>query len=151
MGGFKRSVGPKVHQAHKGFLAFDIATMYATEGIALIVMAGTEYGSGPSRDWAAKGTFLLGVKSVLAGSFERIHRSNLVAMGVSPLQFLAGESVQSWGLCDEETYYITGLTDIDAVPRTVTVRAERDGVDREFVMAVRINTPSESEYFRHAE
>ena len=72
-------------------------------------------------------------------------------MGVSPLQFLAGESVQSWGLCDEETYYITGLTDIDAVPRTVTVRAERDGVDREFVMAVRINTPPESQYSRHAE
>jgi aconitate hydratase len=113
------------------------------------VMAGTEYGSGSSRDWAAKGTLLLGVKAVLAESFERIHRSNLVGMGVLPLQFLAGESVQSLGLRGEETYSITGLGDLDAVPHEVTVRAERDGVEREFVMAVRIDTPSESEYFRH--
>jgi aconitate hydratase len=128
---------------------FDAATMYAAEGVPLIVMAGTEYGSGSSRDWAAKGTLLLGVKAVLAESFERIHRSNLIGMGVLPLQFLAGESVQSLGLCGEETYSITGLADLDAVPHEVTVRAEGNGVDREFVMTVRIDTPSESEYFRH--
>jgi aconitate hydratase len=128
---------------------FDAATMYAAEGVPLIVMAGTEYGSGSSRDWAAKGTLLLGIKAVLAESFERIHRSNLVGMGVLPLQFLAGQSVQSLGLRGEETYSITGLTGLDAVPREVTVRAERDGVDREFVMTVRIDTLSESEYFRH--
>jgi aconitate hydratase len=112
-------------------------------------MAGTDYGSGSSRDWAAKGTLLLGVKAVLAESFERIHRSNLIGMGVLPLQFLAGESVQSLDLRGEETYSITGLADLEAVPHEVTVRAEGDGSALEFVMTVRIDTPSEAEYFRH--
>jgi aconitate hydratase len=95
---------------------FDAATMYAAEGVPLIVMAGTEYGSGSSRDWAAKGTLLLGIKAVLAESFERIHRPNLVGMGVLPLQFLAGQSVQNLGLRGEETYSISGLTGLDTVP-----------------------------------
>ena len=90
----------------------------------LIVLAGAEYGSGSSRDWAAKGTLLLGVKAVLATSFERIHRSNLIGMGVLPLQFNPGESAQSLGLTGEETYSITGLAGVDPLPRQVTVRVE---------------------------
>ncbi|MGH3731818.1 MAG: aconitate hydratase [Acidimicrobiales bacterium] len=128
---------------------FDAAMMYAEDDVPLIVLAGTEYGSGSSRDWAAKGTLLLGVKAVLAGSFERIHRSNLIGMGVLPLQFSAGESMHSLGLSGEETYSITGLVDHETVPQEVTVRAEREGDTREFVMTVRIDTSLEAEYFRH--
>jgi aconitate hydratase len=127
----------------------DAATAYAAEGVPLIVLAGTEYGSGSSRDWAAKGTALLGVKAVLAASFERIHRSNLIGMGVLPLQFKPGESVQSLGLSGEERYSITGLQGTEGLPREVTVRVEQDGRSREFTVAVRIDTPAEAEYFRH--
>jgi aconitate hydratase len=128
---------------------FDASVRYANEGVPLIVVAGTEYGSGSSRDWAAKGTLLLGVTAVLAESFERIHRSNLIGMGVLPLQFRAGESSRSLGLRGEETYSIRGLVGRDAVPDEVTVRAEVNGTTQEFVMIVRIDTPSEAEYFRH--
>ncbi len=111
----------------------------------LVVLAGKEYGSGSSRDWAAKGTRLLGVRAVIAESFERIHRSNLVGMGVLPLQFKDGESVQSLGLTGRETFTIGGLGEAEEVPREVTVEAG----DREFTVTVRIDTPKEQRYFRH--
>ena len=113
------------------------------------MLGGKEYGSGSSRDWAAKGTNLLGVRAVIAESFERIHRSNLVGMGVLPLQFPEGESAESLGLTGEEAFEITGLAEPlnagDAPPSTVSVRAGDD----EFDARVRIDTPKEAEYFRH--
>jgi aconitate hydratase len=122
---------------------YDAAMKYAEEGTPLVVLAGKEYGSGSSRDWAAKGTKLLGVKAVIAESYERIHRSNLVGMGVLPLQFADGENAQSLGLTGEETFSITGVDGGEA--REVTVRAD----DTEFTCRVRIDTPKEVEYFRH--
>ncbi|XAS74979.1 aconitate hydratase [Dermatophilaceae bacterium Sec6.4] len=128
---------------------FDAAMSYAADRVPLIVIAGADYGSGSSRDWAAKGTLLLGVKAVLATSFERIHRSNLIGMGVLPLQFEAGESAQSLGLTGREFYSITGMADAQGVPDKVTVRL-RDGAQvREFSAIVRIDTPAEAAYFQH--
>jgi len=125
---------------------YDAAMKYAQDGTPLVVLAGKEYGSGSSRDWAAKGTNLLGVKAVLAQSFERIHRSNLVGMGVLPLQFSDGDSAESLGLSGEEELSITGLAgEEEGMPREVTVRAG----EQEFQMRVRIDTPKEREYFRH--
>jgi aconitate hydratase A / 2-methylisocitrate dehydratase len=128
---------------------YDAAMRYAADGVPLLVLAGAEYGSGSSRDWAAKGTLLLGVKAVLATSFERIHRSNLIGMGVLPLQFRDGESAADLGLTGEELYSITGMADADPLPREVTVRAEQGGQTREFPAIVRIDTPAEAAYFRH--
>ncbi len=128
---------------------YDAATAYAADGVPLVIIAGAEYGSGSSRDWAAKGTMLLGVKAVLATSFERIHRSNLIDMAVLPLQFKPGESAQSLGLTGEELYSIDGLRDADRIPAEVTVRVAHDGRTREFAMTVRIDTPAEAEYFAH--
>jgi aconitate hydratase len=128
---------------------FDAATKYAEEGTPLVVVAGAEYGSGSSRDWAAKGTLLLGVRAVLATSYERIHRSNLIGMGVLPLQFASGESAQSLGLTGEETFSIIGLAGAEEIPRTLTVRAEGPGGDREFTADLRIDTPAEAAYYRH--
>ncbi|HET8616350.1 MAG TPA: aconitate hydratase [Actinomycetales bacterium] len=129
---------------------FDAAQRYAEQGVPLLVVAGTEYGSGSSRDWAAKGTLLLGVKAVLAVSYERIHRSNLIGMGVLPLQFVPGESAQSLGLTGEETYSVIGLAGQDDVPRQVVVRIEGgDGGPREITATVRIDTPAEAAYYRH--
>jgi aconitate hydratase len=122
---------------------YDAAMRYAEAGTPLVVIAGKEYGSGSSRDWAAKGTRLLGVRAVLAQSFERIHRSNLVGMGVLPLQFRDGESASSLGLTGEEEISITGIGDGSA--REVTVTAG----DKTFTCRVRIDTPKEIEYFRH--
>jgi aconitate hydratase len=118
------------------------------------VLAGKEYGSGSSRDWAAKGTRLLGVRAVIAQSFERIHRSNLVGMGVLPLQFPDGEGAADLGLTGEETISISGLAeamgDGGSPPREVTVRAEREGAEPiTFSARVRIDTPREADYFRH--
>jgi aconitate hydratase len=127
---------------------YDAATAYAADGVPLIVLAGSEYGSGSSRDWAAKGTLLLGVKAVIAESYERIHRSNLIGMGVLPLQFTPGESAHSLSLTGEELYSITGLAG-GSLPREVTVRAEADDRTREFTATVRIDTPAEAAYFRH--
>jgi aconitate hydratase len=121
---------------------YDAAVRYAAEGVPLVVLAGKEYGSGSSRDWAAKGTALLGVRAVLAESFERIHRSNLIGMGVLPLQFMDGESVASFGLTGHEVFDIAGLADL---PRELTVAA--DG--RSIGVRLRIDTPKEAEYFRH--
>jgi aconitate hydratase len=122
---------------------YDAAMRYAEQGTPLVVLAGKEYGSGSSRDWAAKGTKLLGVRAVIAESFERIHRSNLVGMGVLPLQFPEGESAESLGLSGEEEFSIAGLEGGDA--KEVTVRAG----DKQFKARVRIDTPKEVEYFKH--
>ena len=131
---------------------FDASQAYQAVGIPLVVLGGKEYGSGSSRDWAAKGTALLGVKAVIAESFERIHRSNLIGMGVVPLQFPAGQSAESLGLDGTETFSITGLTALNegATPRTVAVTAQKaDGSAVSFDAVVRIDTPGEADYFRH--
>jgi len=133
---------------------YDVAMDYARDGVPLIVLAGGEYGSGSSRDWAAKGTLLLGVKAVLAISYERIHRSNLIGMGVLPLQFKPGESVENLGLTGGELYSITGLENATSgenaeLPGEVTVRVDQDGQSRELTATVRIDTPAEAAYFRH--
>ena len=128
---------------------YDAAVEYMTRGTPLIVIAGTDYGSGSSRDWAAKGTMLLGVKAVLAKSFERIHRSNLIGMGVLPLQFKSGDTAESLGLSGEEEYFITGLTGVDTPPREVRVRINANDESREFTAAVRIDTPAEAAHFIH--
>lgn len=128
---------------------FDAAMCYQKDATALIVIAGKEYGTGSSRDWAAKGTLLLGVRAVIAESFERIHRSNLVGMGVLPLQFLPGETYQTLGLTGYEIYDINGLANVRPA-QTLLVKAElADGTVKEFQVLVRIDTPNELEYFRH--
>jgi aconitate hydratase A / 2-methylisocitrate dehydratase len=126
---------------------FDASVNYLAAGTPLVILAGKEYGSGSSRDWAAKGTALLGVKAVIAESYERIHRSNLIGMGVLPLQFPKGESAATLGLTGEETFSITGITALNdgEIPREVQVTAD----DRSFVATVRIDTPGEADYYRH--
>jgi aconitate hydratase A / 2-methylisocitrate dehydratase len=124
---------------------YEAAMAYADKGTPLVVLGGKDYGSGSSRDWAAKGTKLLGVRAVIAQSFERIHRSNLVGMGVLPLQFADGESVESLGLTGEEEFTIEGLAGADEIPREVTVKAG----DIQFTATVRIDTPKEQLYYRH--
>ena len=129
---------------------YDASMKYQAAGVPLLVLAGKEYGSGSSRDWAAKGTMLLGVKAVIAESFERIHRSNLVNMGVLPLQFLAGESVSTHGLTGREVYAITGAGHELSPRGTVTVRASaEDGMTMTFTAQVRIDTPEELVAYRH--
>ena len=131
---------------------FDASQAYQAAGVPLVVLGGKEYGSGSSRDWAAKGTALLGVRAVIAESFERIHRSNLIGMGVVPLQFPAGQSAASLGLDGTESFSLTGLTALNdgVTPRTVAVRADRaDGTATIFEAVVRIDTPGEADYFRN--
>ena len=128
---------------------YDAAIEYMTKGTPLIVIAGTDYGSGSSRDWAAKGTMLLGVKAVLATSFERIHRSNLIGMGVLPLQFQSGDTAESLGLNGEELYSIIGLTGVDTPPHEVTVRISANDESHQFTATVRIDTPAEAAHFVH--
>ncbi len=132
---------------------YDAAQAYADASVPLVVLAGKEYGSGSSRDWAAKGTRLLGVKAVVAVSYERIHRSNLIGMGVLPLQFPDGEDAASLGLDGTETFSVSGITamnDGGAVPKTVSVTASREGGDDvQFDAVVRIDTPGEAAYFRN--
>ena len=124
---------------------YDAAQRYAAEGVPLVVIAGREYGSGSSRDWAAKGTALLGVRAVIAESFERIHRTNLVALGVIPLQFREGDSAESLGLDGTETFTIRGLGDLD-VGSTVTV--EVDGGERSFECTARLDAPADVTIYR---
>ena len=126
---------------------FEASEKYIAEGVPLVVLAGKEYGSGSSRDWAAKGTALLGVKVVIAESYERIHRSNLIGMGVLPLQYPEGENAESLGLTGEETFEVTGITALNDgdTPSTVKVKAD----DVEFDAVVRIDTPGEANYYRH--
>jgi aconitate hydratase len=129
---------------------YDAAMAYQAAGVPCLVIAGREYGSGSSRDWAAKGTTLLGVRAVIAESYERIHRSNLVGMGVLPLQFLPGESAASLGLTGRESYTINGLADL--LPRqvvTVTARSDADGSERSFEALARLDGPIDVEYLRH--
>jgi aconitate hydratase len=127
---------------------YDASVKYKAEGTSLIVLAGSEYGTGSSRDWAAKGTVLLGVKAVIARSFERIHRSNLIGMGVLPLQFKDGEDAESLGLAGTETFDIAGQTDPAAKYVTVTATAE-DGTVKSFEALVRIDTPKERDYYEN--
>ncbi len=131
---------------------YEAAMQYAQEDVPLVVLAGREYGTGSSRDWAAKGTALLGVRAVIAQSFERIHRSNLIGMGVVPLQFYKGDSAESLGLSGHERYSITGLEALNKgeLPKEVTVTAATDnGSATEFRTVVRLDTPMEAEYYRH--
>jgi len=127
---------------------YNAAMRYAEEGTPLVVLAGREYGSGSSRDWAAKGPRLLGVRAVIAESYERIHRSNLVGMGILPLQFRDGDSAAALGLDGTETFALTGLGDGSAEQVTVTATAG-DGSETTFTARVRIDTPQEVEYYRH--
>ena len=122
---------------------FDASQRYLAEGTPLVVLAGKEYGSGSSRDWAAKGPNLLGVRAVIAETYERIHRSNLLMMGMLPLQFMAGETPESLGLTGREEFSIIGVENGEA--HEVTVRAD----DKEFRARVRLDTPREREYLRH--
>lgn len=127
---------------------FDAAMKYQEEGTPLVIIAGSEYGTGSSRDWAAKGTILLGVKAVIAKSFERIHRSNLIGMGVLPLEFLDGQDANSLGLTGKETFAITGQTDASAKTVKVTATAA-DGEETTFAALVRIDTPKERDYYEN--
>jgi aconitate hydratase len=131
---------------------YDAAQAYAEAGTPLVILAGKEYGSGSSRDWAAKGTALLGAKAVITESFERIHRSNLIGMGVLPLQYPEGETAESLGLTGEETFDISGVTALNDgdIPRTVHVKVTApDGGVKEFDAVVRIDTPGEADYYRN--
>ena len=146
-GGFTRHFPSSGGQGEETTI-YEAAMKYADEGIRLVVLAGKEYGSGSSRDWAAKGTNLLGVRAVIAESFERIHRSNLIGMGVLPLQFPEGESVESLGLTGEETFDVGDLQNGEA--KTVDVTAHREGADDVgFEATVRIDTPNEVSYFQN--
>jgi aconitate hydratase len=130
---------------------YDAAMRYQQEGVGLLIIAGKEYGSGSSRDWAAKGVRLLGVRAVIAESFERIHRSNLVGMGVLPLQFLAGESRETLGLTGEEQYFLEGVrAAVEACGGQIQVRAvAAGGAEKRFQVVCRVDTPQEVEYYRH--
>jgi aconitate hydratase len=142
---FTQDVGPVT-------TIYDASVAYADADVPLVILSGKEYGSGSSRDWAAKGTALLGVKAVIAESYERIHRSNLIGMGVLPLQYPEGETAESLGLTGEETFDVTGATGLNDgdIPRTVSVRATpADGKPVEFDAVLRIDTPGEAEYYRH--
>ncbi|HZF57896.1 MAG TPA: aconitate hydratase, partial [Rubrobacter sp.] len=128
---------------------YEASLKYQEEGVPLLVLAGKEYGSGSSRDWAAKGSFLLGIKAVIAESFERIHRSNLIGMGVLPLQFSEGESAESLGLTGHESYDIAGLADLEPGAE-LTVKATSDeGEEQEFKVKARVDSPVEVEYLRN--
>jgi len=129
---------------------YDAAMRYRDESVPLVVIAGKEYGTGSSRDWAAKGTLLLGVRAVIAESYERIHRSNLVGMGVLPLQFLPGENAGSLGLTGREMYEVEGVAAGLAPGKRLAVRARgEDGKVRQFQVVARVDTPDDVEYYRH--
>jgi aconitate hydratase len=129
---------------------YDASVRYQSEGVGLLILAGKEYGSGSSRDWAAKGVALLGVRAVIAESFERIHRTNLAGMGVLPLQFAPGESASSLKLTGREIYHIDGVRQALDGAKQATVRAvAADGTEKQFKATVRVDTPQEVEYYRH--
>jgi aconitate hydratase len=148
-GGKEGPFGVHLPSGEPGYL-YDIARRYRKEGVPLIVVAGKEYGSGSSRDWAAKGPLLLGVRAVIAESFERIHRTNLVGMGILPLQFLPGENLGTLGLTGRESFSIRGIAD-GLAPRSrmqVVARAD-DGVAITFDVTCRIDGPIELDYYRN--
>jgi aconitate hydratase len=131
---------------------YDASAAYQEAGVPLVILAGKEYGSGSSRDWAAKGTSLLGVRAVIAESYERIHRSNLIGMGVLPLQFPEGKNAESLGLDGTETYDVAGVTGLNegATPKTLKVTATKEGGEKvEFDAVLRIDTPGEADYYRN--
>jgi aconitate hydratase len=131
---------------------FDASANYQDAGIPLVILAGKEYGSGSSRDWAAKGTALLGVRAVITESYERIHRSNLIGMGVLPLQFPEGQNAESLGLDGTETFSVSGVTELNEgrTPKTVKVVATKEGgEDVSFDAVLRIDTPGEADYYRN--
>jgi aconitate hydratase len=128
---------------------YEASLKYAEEGVPLLVLAGKEYGSGSSRDWAAKGSFLLGVKAVIAESFERIHRSNLIGMGVLPVQFAEGENAESLGLTGHESYDIGGLADLEPGKELTVKATSDDGETKEFKVKARVDSPVEVEYLRN--
>jgi aconitate hydratase len=132
-----------------GFL-YDVAMQYRAEGTPQIIIAGREYGSGSSRDWAAKGPMLLGVRAVIAESYERIHRSNLVGMGVLPLQFLPDETPATLGLTGRESYTIHGLADgLKPHQRLTVIGRDDDGSERQFTAIARLDGPIEVDYYRN--
>ncbi|MDT5037058.1 MAG: aconitate hydratase, partial [Micromonosporaceae bacterium] len=135
------------HRTGEPTTIYDAAQAYREAGVPLVILAGKEYGSGSSRDWAAKGTMLLGVRAVIAESYERIHRSNLIGMGVLPLQFPAGQTAESLGITGTETFAVTGVTALNDGTTPPTVRVSADAV--EFDAVVRIDTPGEADYYRH--
>jgi aconitate hydratase len=130
---------------------YDASMRYQKEGVPLTIIAGKEYGAGSSRDWAAKGVLLLGVRAVIAESFERIHRTNLVGMGVLPLQFEAGQNVASLKLTGKEVYHVEGIpAALNGGGRKARVRAvAADGTEKKFTVDVRVDTPQEVEYYRN--
>jgi len=130
---------------------YDAAERYAADGVPLVVLAGKEYGSGSSRDWAAKGTSLLGIRAAIAESYERIHRSNLIGMGVVPLQFAEGQNAESLGLTGREEFSVTGLEALNdgVTPKTVAVRAVEGDRVVDFEARLRIDTPMEAHYYRN--
>jgi aconitate hydratase len=148
---------PASDSANEQMSIYDAAMRYVEQGVPLVVLGGKEYGSGSSRDWAAKGTKLLGVRAVIVESFERIHRSNLVGMGVLPLQFPDGQSADSLGLTGEEVFSIMGVAEAmkdggggGGGQKMVQVQAQREGAEPvRFAARVRVDTPREAEYFRH--
>jgi aconitate hydratase len=129
---------------------YDASAKYIAEGVPLVILAGKEYGSGSSRDWAAKGPRLLGVQAVIAESYERIHRSNLVGMGILPLQFLPGQNAESLKLTGEEVFEVAGiraLIERFAAGSKITVQSSKDGGTTQFDAVVRIDTPQEAQYY----
>ena len=129
---------------------YDAAMQYQKEGVPLIVVAGKEYGTGSSRDWAAKGPRLLGIRAAIAESFERIHRSNLIGMGIVPLQFMPGENLTSLGLTGYDTFDVAGIADNLKIGKELSVKAIADnGKTTEFKVRCRIDTPAELDYYRH--
>jgi aconitate hydratase len=143
--------GVTVHLPDKKQMSiYDAAMQYQKEGVPLIVIAGKEYGTGSSRDWAAKGPRLLGIKAAIAESFERIHRSNLIGMGIVPLQFKAGENLKSLGLTGFEKFDVAGISAGLKLRQELTVKATSDdGKVTEFKVICRIDTPAELDYYRH--
>jgi len=128
---------------------YDAAMRYASDGVPLVVIAGEQYGTGSSRDWAAKGTLLLGVRAVIAKSFERIHRSNLIGMGVLPLQFEPGQDARVIGLTGNELISIDGIAGGVTPKKKLTVHAARPGLEKSFEVIARVDTPQEAEYVTH--
>ena len=130
---------------------YDASMRFQAEGVPLLILAGKEYGSGSSRDWAAKGVMLLGVKAVIAESFERIHRTNLVGMGVLPLQYQSGQTASSLGLTGTETFAVDGVkAAMETAARTAVVRSvDAKGDEKVFTVDVRVDTPQEWEYYRN--
>jgi aconitate hydratase len=143
--------GWTIHQpSGEQMTIYDAAVRYKSEGVPLVVMAGKEYGSGSSRDWAAKGTNLLGIRAVIAESYERIHRSNLIGMGVMPLEFKPGQTVQSLCLTGREVIEIEGLSKDFAPRKLIRVRAHGDGgKEISFDAVARVDTPVEATYYQH--